>query len=146
MPAGLQDERFWVQFTIEKDAWEEYADRRAGAEGVNNMGTLPFGNIPYANINSIGKQWIRRFTLSLIKEMLGLIRSKFGTIPIPGESLTLNGADLVSQGKEEQDKLREELKTVLDELTYAKLAERDAAIIDSTTKAQAGIPLPIFIG
>ena len=78
--------------------------------------------------------------------MLGLIRSKFSTVPIPGESITLNGADLISQGKGEQESLREELKTVLDELTYAKLAERDAAMVDSVQKAQGGVPLPIFIG
>ena len=146
VPAGLDDERFWVQFTLERDAWEEYADRKRGGRGVNNMSSLPFGNIPYSTINSIGKQWIRRFGLALTKEMLGLIRSKFSTVPIPGESVTLNGADLISQGKGEQEALREELKTVLDELTYAKLAERDAAIVDSVQKAQGGVPLPIFIG
>tara|TARA_Y100001963_G_C6751498_1_gene434451 strand:- start:127 stop:1410 length:1284 start_codon:yes stop_codon:yes gene_type:complete len=145
-PAGLGDERFWVQFTLERDAWEEYADRKRGGRGVNNMNSLPFGNVPYSTINSIGKQWIRRFALALSKEMLGLIRSKFSTVPIPGESITLNGADLISQGKGEQESLREELKTVLDELTYAKLAERDAAMVDSVQKAQGGVPLPIFIG
>ena len=90
------------------------------------MNTLPFENIPYDNINSIGKQWIRRFALALSKEMLGLIRSKFATIPIPNESVTLNGPALVTEAKEEQNLLRDELKTVLDELTYEKLAEKDS--------------------
>jgi len=147
MPSALQDEKFWVHFTISKDPWEEYADRRTGAEGINNMNTLPFVNVPYENINSIGKQWIRRFSLALCKEMLGHIRGKFGgSIPIPGEALTLNASDLLGQAKEEQDKLREELKTVLDELTYAKLAERDAAIAETTAKTQTFVPLPIFMG
>jgi len=147
-PSGFStDEKFWVQFTVKKDAWEEYSDRKNGAEGVNNMNTLPFANVPYENINSIGKQWIRRFALALSKEMLGYVRSKFGgSIPIPGESLSLNGGDLVSQGQTEQKDLREELKTVLDELTYAKLAERDAAVAESATKTQGAVPLPIFVG
>ena len=138
--------KMWVKFTIKRDAWEEDDDRSIGSDGVNNMNTLPFANIPYRNINSIGKQWIRRFALSLTKEILGQVRGKFGTIPIPGESVTLNGDALITQAKDEQDKLREELKTVLDELTYAKLAERDAAVADSVNKVQERMPLPVFTG
>ena len=70
------------------------------------MNTLPINNIPYKNINSIGKQWIRRFALSLIKETLGQIRSKFGAIPIPGNNVTLNGDKLISEAREEQKILR----------------------------------------
>ena len=136
----------WVKFTIRRDAWEEDDDRLHGADGVNNMNTLPFANIPYRHINSIGKQWIRRFSLSLSKETLGLIRSKFGTIPVPGETITLNGADLITRSKEEQTNLREELKTTLDELTYANLAERDASVAESVNKFQEKIPLPVFTG
>ena len=146
IPSGLSDEIIWVRFTVEKDAWEESSDRRRGATGINNMNTLPFVNVPYSNINSIGKQWIRRFALSLCKEILGQVRSKFGAIPIPGESVNLNGGDLITQAKAEQEALREELKTVLDELTYAKLAERDAAIAETAAKTQNFVPLPIFVG
>ena len=145
-PTPSTPSKMWIKFTVKRDAWEEYDDKKTGAEGVNNMNTLPFANIPYRNINSIGKQWIRRFALSLSKETLGQVRSKFGSIPIPGESVSLNGDALITQAKEEQDKLREELKTVLDEMTYAKLAERDAAIADSVNKFQEKIPLPVFTG
>ena len=126
--------------------WEEDPDRESGVNGVNNMGTIPFANIPYANINSIGKQWIRRYALAVSKEMLGQIRGKFSTVPIPGEAVTLNHSELISQAKEEKEKLREELKTVLDEMTYAKLAEQDAAKLESATKAQQNIPVTIFVG
>ena len=110
------------------------------------MNTLPFENIPYENINSIGKQWIRRFSLALAKEMLGNIRNKFTTIPIPGESVTLNGSDLVTQGKDEQEKLREELKTTLDDLLYSKLAEIDGTMMDSVNKVQTKMPLSVYVG
>ena len=138
--------KMWIRFTVEEDAWSEDTDRSVGIDGINNMNTMPFGNLPYESINSIGKQWIRRFALSLTKEMLGQVRGKFGTIPIPGESVTLNGTDLITQAKEEQDKLREELKTTLDEMTYAKLAETDATIAESVNKVQERIPLPVFVG
>jgi len=110
------------------------------------MSTMPLANIPYENINSIGKQWIRRFALSLSKEILGQVRSKFATVPIPGESITLNGPALISEGREEQKDLREELKTVLDELTYSKLLETDAAISDNVNKVQKDVPNLIYIG
>ena len=117
-----------------------------GIEGINNLNTIPFANIPYQNINSVGKQWIRRFALALTKEMLGQIRGKFSSIPIPGEAVTLNSADLLSQAKAEQDALREELKTTLDELTYSKLAEQDTVISDSTEKVLGDIPTGIYVG
>lgn len=138
--------KMWIKFTVDEDAWEEESDRLSGNDGINNLNTVPFANIPYSSINSIGKQWIRRFALALTKEMLGQVRGKFGSIPIPGESVTLNGDALISQAQTEQEKLREELKTVLDELTYAKLAENDANILESTTKAEQKVPMRIFVG
>ena len=77
-------EKFWVQFSIEHQfaPWEEgtRSEPKSGIKGINNMNTLPFQQLcPFENINSIGKQWIRRFALSLTKEMLGQIRGKFAT-------------------------------------------------------------------
>ena len=115
-------------------------------DGVNNMNTLPVGNLPYQNINAIGKQWIRRFALSLCKETLGQVRSKFGSVPIPGESVTLNGPALISEAKEEQNKLRDELKETLKELTYAKMSETDASTIENTQKVLDKVPNYIFVG
>ena len=145
-PTHASPDGIWFEFSIIKDAWDEDSDRTTGIDGINNMNTLPFANIPYANINSIGKQWIRRFALALAKEMLGQIRGKFQTVPIPGESVTLNHSELISQGKEEQDKLREELKSMLEKMTYVKLAESDAAMMEAGTKIQTGIPVAIFVG
>jgi hypothetical protein len=138
--------KIWFEFMVSEDPWDQDADKDNGTLGVNNMNTVPFANIPYANINSIGKQWIRRFCLALCKEMLGQIRGKFTTVPIPGESVTLNHADLLAQAQNEQEKLREELKAVLDELTYARLAEIDAAKLEAANKTQQNVPLTIFVG
>ena len=145
-PVSVSPKKMWVEFSVRTDPWEEEAGKEDGATGVNNMNTLPFENIPYDKINSIGKQWIRRFALAVSKEMLGLIRSKFTTIPIPNENVTLNGPSLVSEAKEQQNLLREELKTVLDELTYEKLAEKDGNVTDSTQKVLMNIPPSVFVG
>ena len=139
-------DKMWVEFTVDENAWTEDHDRKHGASGVNSMNTLPFSNIPFKNINSIGKQWIRRYAIALTKEMLAQVRGKFGSIPIPGEAVTLNAGELMSQAKEEQSSLREELKTVLDELTYARLTEQESTMMDNVNRVQANIPVPIFTG
>tara|TARA_R110000824_G_scaffold79340_3_gene199944 strand:- start:48 stop:1313 length:1266 start_codon:yes stop_codon:yes gene_type:complete len=146
-PNNNSPNKYWFQFTIEGNNWDESeSNRRSGVQGVNNMNTLPFQNIAYGSINSIGKQWIRRFALALAKEMLGQVRGKFATVPIPGESVTLNAADLLAQAKAEQDALREELKKTFDELTYSNLAVADATISDNAEKLLSDIPLGIFVG
>tara|TARA_R110000765_G_scaffold421961_1_gene528594 strand:- start:247 stop:888 length:642 start_codon:yes stop_codon:yes gene_type:complete len=145
-PAGSNPRKFWVDFRVSEDAFVEEADRKYGADGVNNMNTLPFPNMPYKNINSIGKQWIRRFSLSLAKETLGQVRSKLGSIPIPGNEVTLNGPSLISEAKEEQTSLREELKTVLSEMAYGALMEGDAALQNSLQEVVGKIPMGIYVG
>jgi hypothetical protein len=110
------------------------------------MNTLPFPNVPYKFINSIGKQWIRRFALSLAKETLGQVRSKLASIPIPGNEVTLNGPALVSEAKDEQNALRDELKTVLDEMAYGALAEGDAQMMNNLQEVVGKIPMGIYVG
>ena len=138
--------KFWVEFSVKADPWVEDAAADSGLTGVNNMNTLPFSNLPYNSINSIGKQWIRRFSLAISKETLGQIRGKFGSIPIPGNDITLNASDLLSQAQGEKEALREELKTVLDELTYEKLSEKQNNITTTALETMQKIPVGIFQG
>ena len=148
-PTSGSPTRFWFDFTVDNDAWAQVSGSTGPereVEGINNLGTMPFGNVPYGNINAIGKQWIRRFAIALSKEMLGQIRGKFATIPIPGESVNLNAGELLSQAKDEQSALREELKTVLDELTYAKLAQQEADMMQSSKDAMEKVPTGVFVG
>ena len=148
-PDETSPSKFWVQFSIDQQyaPWEEGSGQpQSGIDGVNNLNTLPFQNIPYENINAIGKQWIRRFALALTKEVLGQVRGKFSSVPIPGESVTLNYSDLLSQAKAEQDALRAELKDTLDQLTYTEMAEKDSTLQDSTGKVLQNVPAGIFVG
>jgi hypothetical protein len=138
--------RIWVRFYVDIDAFEEDPNYKTGVNGINNMNTLPFDNIPYENINSIGKQWIRKYALALCKEMLGQIRGKFTTIPIPGESVTLNHSELLSQAKEEQTDLKDKLMEILKEMEYSALVKTDQEITDAAANALKAAPLPIFLG
>ena len=145
-PTNVSPRNFWFRFTIEDhNIWND--DNDNSVDGVNNMNTLPFENIPFENINSIGKQWIRRFSLALSKETLGQIRGKFGgQIPIPGDNISLNASDLLSQAKEEQAALKEELNKTLDEITYSKLMEADKAMTENAKDIIADAPIGIFVG
>jgi hypothetical protein len=121
-----------------------------GIYGVSNMSNVPFGNLKFTKINSVGRQWVRQYVLSLSKELLGLIRSKFASVPIPGGDLQLNGADLISQAREEKENLRTKLTEMLDSLTYSAMLEDESTAADSLTNILNKIPIPngraIFIG
>lgn len=145
---GMEDQdRIWVNFYVDLgDAWEMNANFNDGTEGINNVNTLPFDNIPYANINAIGKQWIRNYALAVCKEMLGQIRGKFTTMPIPGESVTLNHSELLSQAKEEKQQLKEKLMELLSKVNYGELSKSDAEKTDAAVAALKNSPLPIFVG
>ena len=138
--------RIWVKFYIDLGAYDDNDDPKSAIRGVNNVNTLPFNNLPYENINSMGKQWIRKFALAVCKEMLGQIRGKFTTMPIPGESVTLNHAELLSQAKEEQQSLRDKLIEMIKEMEYSALAKQDQEITDAASNVLKITPLPIFVG
>ena len=125
-----------------------YTDR--SIYGVSNLSNIPFGNLQYNRINSIGRQWIRQYTLALSMETLGLIRSKMGTLPVPGGNVTLNGPDLVSKGREDKKEFVTKLKEMLDTMTYDKIIEQQAARSENLSKQLKFIPPPngkaIFTG
>ena len=139
-------DRVWFRFRIADNSWGEGDDTNTGVLGVNNINTLPFDNIPYENINSMGKQWIRNYALALCKEMLGQIRGKFQTVPIPGESVTLNYSSLLSEAQKEKDDLRQGLTDMLKEIEYTELAKKDQEKGSAAEETLRRSPLPIFVG
>jgi len=147
-PQSVSPERFWFRFTVENDGGAfATGSYDSGVNGVNNMNTMPMENIPFESINSVGQQWIRRFALALSKETLGQVRGKFGgNVPIPGDNVSLNASDLLSQAKEEQTALREELNKQLDEMLYSKIAETDKTMVENMDALVAKVPLKIFVG
>ena len=86
---------------------------------------------------------MRQYALALAKELLGMIRSKFGSIPIPGGDLQLDGSDLKSSAKEEKEKLKTDLREMLDSMTYNKLIEMKATEVDNMQKILKSIPVPM---
>ena len=148
-PTESDPKELWIRVQFSPDPMNPGIND-PGIYGVSNMSNVPYGNLKFSRINSVGRQWVRQYSLALSKELLGLIRSKFSSVPIPGGDLQLNGTDLVSQGREEKESLRTKLAEMLDELTYSKMLEDEAVASDSLTNILKKIPIPngkaIFIG
>jgi len=148
-PTGENPRKLWLRVKSFSDPLNpDYHDDTI--KGVSNLSDIPFGELQYSNINSIGKQWIRQYSVAISKEMLGLIRSKFSNIPVPGSDLTLNGGDLVSQGREDKSGLITQLKEMLETMTYDKLMETAATRAEFVNKQLRYVPMPngwaIFTG
>jgi hypothetical protein len=119
----------------------------SGSQGkVSNVSNVPYNNPNYSQINSIGRQWIFEYTLSLVKEMLGYVRGKYGTLPIPGAEVTLNSADLITAATSEKNLLLDRLRAYLEETSREKLLERRSLEADYKQKELNMVPQPIFIG
>jgi hypothetical protein len=114
--------------------------------GISGPNDIPFGQMPYETITEPGRQWIRQYTLALAKELLGLIRSKFDSVPVPNAEVKLNGSELVTQAREDRDRLVDQLLEFLDELTYDKIMEREASIAENVQKQLKFTPMPVGKG
>jgi hypothetical protein len=119
---------------------------QAGGDKVTNVSNTPYDNPTYTQINSIGRQWIFEYTLALCKEMLGYIRGKYGTIPIPGREVTLNQADLLSAATAERQALIERLRAYLDETSKKSLLERRKDESEFRKQEINNVPMVIYIG
>ena len=113
---------------------------------VTNESNASYSNPVYTQINSIGRQWIFEYTLALSKEMLGYVRGKYSTIPIPGDAVTLNQQDLLSSATESKNALIERLRTYFNETSNQSLLERRAAESEARVKEINYSPMTIYIG
>jgi hypothetical protein len=128
-----------------------YTDERSsssisGNNVVSNISNSPFKNPEYNRINSIGRRWIFEYTLALCKEMLGYVRGKFSSIPIPGDEVNMNYEDLISSSKDSQDKLLEDLRKQLEETSRKGQLERKSQESEFRNNEMRNIPLSIYIG
>jgi C4-type Zn-finger protein len=100
----------------------------------------------YSKINDVGKQWIRKYGLALSKELLGIIRSKYGSIPIPNADTTLDGDTLRSEAATEKEVLITQLREMLDQTSRKALLESDRDEAEFLQEKLQKVPYPIYIG
>jgi hypothetical protein len=116
-----------------------------GKSLITNVSNVPYSNPQYRLINSIGKNWIRQYTLALSKEMLAYIRGKYGTVPVPGAEVTLNQADLLADARSEKEALLLQLRATLDEVSRKTQLEKQSLESEYIQKTLNNAPLTIYI-
>ena len=120
--------------------------RDSTSNKVTDPSNVPYKFITYTEINAPGRQWIRKFTLALAKELLGIIRSKYASLPIPGGEVTMDGESLKAEGREEKTALLEELKEFLESVTLTEKAKAEQEQAEANSVVLARAPLQIYIG
>ena len=113
---------------------------------VADYSNIRYDFIPYIKINEVGKQWIRKYTLALVKEMLGAVREKYSQIPIPGSEISLDGAALRSEAQTEKEALMTQLRETLEELSRKIQFENRNNEANQHQEMLRKVPLPIYIG
>jgi hypothetical protein len=114
--------------------------------GITNPSNAPYGNPVYTQINSVGRQWIYEYCLALCKEMLGYVRGKYSTVPIPDQNMTLNQSDLLTAATAEKTALIERLRLYFDETSKKALLERRSQESDFRRQEISNVPMVIYIG
>jgi hypothetical protein len=117
-----------------------------GTNKISNTSNVPYINPTYSKINSIGGAWIFEYTLAKAKEVLGLVRNKYSTIPIPGSDVTLNGDNLVSSSATEKEALITRLREYFDQTSRQALLERRQAESVARVAEISQVPMTIYIG
>ena len=133
------------EYILLSDRNKMYIERN-GQELITNASNVPYENPTYLKINSIGRQWIFEYGLSIVKEILGYVRGKYSTIPIPGSEVTLNQGDLISAATSEKTALIERLRTYFESTSRKTLLENKSLEADFQNKTIAQVPMTIFIG
>ena len=113
---------------------------------VTNVAEVPYDNPNYSQINSVGRQWIFRYTLALAKELLAYVRGKYQTVPVPGSEATLNQGDLLTDARTEKEQLMVQLKEMLEQTSRQAQLERKANESENLRKTLSDVPYTIYIG
>ena len=136
---GLQ---IWY-FYKNNDDLNAYANQDSGSV-ITDPGTIPVDEIPYTAFNSDAQRWVKQYSYATAKIILGRMRSKFSSVPIPDAEVSLDGELLISEGKEEQDSLEERLILELEGMSIKQLLADDAENAESINATLAYVPMKIY--
>ena len=143
-PKPAKAETLWFEYIVQKDFDDNATQITDGV--VADYSNTGYDFHMYSRINDVAKQWIRKYTLALAKELLGAVREKFSSVPIPGSEVTLDGGALRAEAQTEKDSLIEQLRQVLDDLSDKERYTSEADQADAQQRVVAKIPLNIYIG
>ena len=146
-PDPEESRRLYFDYVVTSDRDNPLQTEYSGsADVVSDFSNARFDFMTYSKINDVGKQWIRKYGLALSKELLGIIRSKYGSIPIPNADTTLDGDTLRSEAATEKEVLVTQLREMLEQTSRKALLEADKDESDFLQEKLQKIPYPIYIG
>ncbi len=137
-------DRLYFQYLLKSERLANSINGDSGS--ISNVSNVPYANPIYTEINSVGRSWVFEYALALCKEMLGYVRGKYSTVPIPGADVTMNQSDLLTSATADKTALIDRLRAYLDETSREKLLERRSLETDYRKKELAEVPFPIYIG
>jgi len=143
-PIPTTDYKLFFEYQVVKDRRENSTIITPNV--VSDYSNIGYNFAQYTQINDVGKQWIRKYTLALAKEMLGAIREKYSTVPIPGSEVSLDGAALRAEAQTEKDALIEQLRENLNEVSKKQRMENEASMVEQQQQVMTRVPLNIYIG
>jgi len=130
---------------ISRDEFE-HDSQTIQADSLSDYSDIPYDFIQYSNINDVGKQWIRKYTLALSKELLGAIREKYNSIPIPDGEVNLDGAALRAEAQVEKDALVTQLRENLEEMSRKNVMENKTHESNHHQEMLRKVPLKLYVG
>ena len=142
--SGDAGKKVWFQYYIYDDLND--INSSYTEDKVSDPSNVPFTFIKYHTINGPGRQWIRKYTLALAKELLGIIRSKYASMPLPNGEVTMDGEQLKGEGREEKDALLTELREFLEGLSNSEQARMEQERADANQAVLNKSPLGIYLG
>ena len=146
-PDPEEDRRLYFDYIVTSDRDNPLQTEYSGsADVVSDFSNVQYDNMEYKHINDVGKQWIRKYALALCKELLGMIRSKYGSIPIPNADTTLDGDTLRPEAATEKEVLVTQLREMLDQTSRRALLEADKDEAEFLQEKLQKVPYPIYIG
>lgn len=139
----------WIEYIFEEQKSNDallFGNTALINGAVSDASNIPYTYQKYSSINDMGRAWIIKYATALAKEMLGFVRGKYSSVPIPNSEVTLNGSELVSQGQSEKDALISQLREFLDKMTREAMITRQNAEATQMNEILAKVPLKIYVG
>jgi hypothetical protein len=150
-PVPTSTEKLYLEYIV-RDEWVENSTFVTGSiisgssSIVTDYSNVRYDFIPYSTINDVGVQWIRKYTLALAKEVLGAIREKYSSVPIPNAEVSLDGAALRAEAVQEKEILITQLRENLEAVSKKTIFEERALQAQQQMDILKTVPLPIYIG
>jgi hypothetical protein len=146
-PKPTSTYKLWFEYVLKSDRDDPTQTAHGETSNtVSDFSNVPYNNMEYQFINDVGKQWIRKYGLALSKELLGMVRSKYGSIPIPNAETTLDGDTLRGEASAEKEALITQLRENLEASSRKLMLEADSEEATRLQEKLQKVPLPIYIG